>query len=45
MFQEKTAEYSVPGCKGGLGLAAIVPRMETSVSAYAQCTGGFWLSF
>lgn len=39
MLQEKTAEYCVPGCKGGLGLAAVVPRVETSVSAYAQCTG------
>lgn len=45
MFQEKTAESSVPGCKGGLGLAAAVPRMETSVSAYAQRTGCFWLAF
>lgn len=39
MLQEKTAEYCVPGCKGGLGLAAVVPRVETSVSAYAQRTG------
>lgn len=30
-------------CKGGLRLAAVLPRMETSVPAYAQRTGCFGL--